>query len=93
MTAAEAGAAAERGARAAAEASLSEAKESLKDTHALLQESLANGPAVALAALLEEKAAAEATAGSQIFLFLRIILAKMHSIQRVHTPQYTCSAV
>lgn len=86
VAAAEAGAAAERGARAAAEASLSEANASLQETHRLLQESLANGPAVALVALLEEKAAAEATAGSHICFVVRIIMARIHSIQRVPYP-------
>lgn len=62
MDAAQAGAAAERTARAAAEASLSDARVSLQQTNEQLQESLANGSTAALAALLEEKGMAEAKA-------------------------------
>eukprot|EP00903_Cladosiphon_okamuranus_P011234 g10598.t1 len=62
VEAAQAGAAAERAARADAEAALSQARASLRHTNERLHESLANGPRAALAALLEEKEAAEAAA-------------------------------
>ncbi|CBN80172.1 hypothetical protein Esi_0116_0046 [Ectocarpus siliculosus] len=56
----------ERTARAVAEAALSNARESLKETHEMLMESLDNGPKAALAALLEEKRAAEAKAAEAV---------------------------
>ncbi|CAM9186817.1 unnamed protein product [Ectocarpus sp. 4 AP-2014] len=56
----------ERAARAVAEAALSKARESLKETHEMLMESLDNGPKAALAALLEEKRAAEAKAAEAV---------------------------
>ncbi|CAM9932857.1 unnamed protein product [Ectocarpus sp. 6 AP-2014] len=56
----------ERAARAVAEAALSKARESLKGTHEMLMESLDNGPKAALAALLEEKRAAEAKAAEAV---------------------------
>lgn len=62
---AEAGAADERRARAIAETSLSEALRRLEETRSMLQESLVNGPAVTLAALLEEKTEVEAMAKVQ----------------------------
>lgn len=66
VEAAQAGAAAERAARADAEAALSEARASLRHTTERLQESLANGPRAALAALLEEKEAAEGAAAKAV---------------------------
>lgn len=62
VEAAQAGAAAERAARADAEAALAEARASLRHTNEWLQESLTNGPKAALAALLEEKEAAKEAA-------------------------------
>lgn len=66
VDAAQAGAAAERAARADAEAALSEARASLRHTNEWLQESLANGPTAALAALLEEKEAAKMAAAQAV---------------------------
>lgn len=60
------GAARERAARAVAETALSKARESLKETHEMLMESLDNGPKAALAVLLEEKRAAEAKAAEAV---------------------------
>lgn len=60
------GAAEERAARAKADAALSEARVSLRDTNNRLQESLDNVPKAAVAALLEEKKSAEAKAAAAI---------------------------
>jgi len=54
VEAAQAGAAAERVARAAAEVALAEARVLLQNADVCLQESLANGPKAALAALVED---------------------------------------
>lgn len=66
VEAAQVGAAAEQRARTMAEASLTQARSSLRETHQLLQESLANGTTVALTVLLEEKNAAEAKAEAAV---------------------------
>ena len=53
-------------ARATAEAALSKARASLRDTQERLQESLNNGPQAALAALLAEKEASEIKAATAV---------------------------